>query len=877
MVTRETHILKRLVHLFSLIERTTSTVHIYRIHKIHVDEPRLLKRLGTGVPQLEYQGGEEDAMHTASTATDTKYQNVKFSDQVGDHTLTVESNIDPTRKIQDMNDTSLEHFFRRPIKIYETEWGTQTTLWSVLDPWSLYFDNARVINRINNFKLLRCKLKLKVVINGNSFHYGRAYVAYLPLFTFDTMTKNRIGVDSDNINLSQLPKIFLDPTLSQGGEMELPFFWHENYLSIPEANWDNMGQVIIRSLTPLKHANGATDQVTISVFAWAEDVELSVLTSVDSSTLVPQGGDEVDHAQGRVSGPATAISKAAAELSRIPAIAPFAMATSIAAGATANIARALGYSRPQVDPVGDAFFNKPTGALALTNARDNSTKLTVDSKQELSIDPRIAGIGGADQMTIRSIASRESYLTQFTWAVGTAPEQLLWNARVDPCQFGEQGTPTEYHLTPACIAALPFVYWTGSMKFRFQIVASAFHRGRIKIAYDPDFLAGDEYNTNYTNIIDIAETRDFTIEVGNGQENVLLGHHIPGFDSVTQMYGPNRFLAKEEGNGVIGVFVVNELSVPNSSVNNDITINVFVSMGDDFEVFVPGGAHKNYTPGLEPQGGIEVQGGEEFPDALQTSEPSAPFQTQSEVLGVGEMQTDLLNKVYAGEAITSFRQMLKRYDYFRTIPHRSSVGLKEITYSQAMYPFYPGYVPGAVDRTAAEIAYNYCSMTLWHWTAMCFAGVRGGMRYKFVLDGFDSDNSMLTSMTSVKRLNGQVPYDRSATDRPTPVTLSEANYFASLNVERGETGLNLTFGNVNPANEVEIPFYSRFRFYPHRQLDWTTGTQPVGGFRTKINAIGSDRSQTNIYSATAEDFSLFFWICPPPLLFNTTLPTPSLA
>lgn len=820
-------------------------------------------------------------MHTGSVAEESKYQNVKFSDQAGDYSLTIGNSIDPTRKMQDTSDANLEHFFRRPIKILETEWGTSGILSDEIDPWTLYFENLRVINRITNYKLLRCKLKLKIVINGNSFHYGRAYAAYHPLKVYDDMTMNRAGVFSDNVNLSQLPKIFLDPTLSQGGEMELPFFWHQNYLSIPDSEWDQMGTLILRSLTPLKHANGATDQVTISVFAWAEDVELSVLTSVESTTLKPQGGDETDHAQGKISAPAAAVSKAAHVLKDVPGIGPFAMATSIAADTVSGVAKAFGYSRPVIDSTAEAFVNRPMGTLAQTNARDSSVKLTVDTKQELSIDPRIVGLDDKDQMTIKSIASRESFLTQFTWPVGTGPETLLWNGRVDPCQFVEQGTPTEYHLTPSCIAALPFRFWTGSMKFRFQIVASAFHRGRIKIVYDPDFLASNEYNTNYTHIIDIAESRDFTIEIGNGQEKTLLGHHFPGFDSETQMFGTSAFTAKEEGNGVVGVYIVNELSVPNSAVNNDITINVFVSMGDDFEVFVPSKQYQYLRPGLGTQT-LGFQGGEEFPDAQQTSEPSAPFQVQSEQLGLGLQDNALINKVYSGEAITSFRQMLKRYDYFRTNPMvgRDPESLAHfLRYQQSLYPFYPGYVPGAVDLTLAGVPYNYCSMTLWHWTAMCFAGVRGGMRYKTVVRGITGWGSN-AAVLDTERLNGQVPYYSEVVSKVAPVSVSTANYYAQKDHEipRGNLGKNLVFTRLNPVNEVELPFYSQQRFYPHRQLDWTTGNQSVGGFRTQLEVQNATNyTQFDVYASTAEDFSLHFWICPPPLRFSTDadLPAPS--
>jgi hypothetical protein len=141
--------------------------------------------------------------------------------------------MDPTRSLQDSDDARLENFFSRPIKIAEEEWATSTTLGFDIDPWSLYWENPRVANRIANFHLLKCNLKIKVVINGNGFQYGRALVSYLPFDVYDTLTTNASLIREDLVQASQQPRIFLDPTTSQGGEMKLPMFNYYNYLSIP--------------------------------------------------------------------------------------------------------------------------------------------------------------------------------------------------------------------------------------------------------------------------------------------------------------------------------------------------------------------------------------------------------------------------------------------------------------------------------------------------------------------------------------------------------------------------------------------------------------------------------------------------------------------
>jgi len=122
-------------------------------------------------------------------------ENVKFSDAREDYTLDLSGESDPTRWGQYSYDADLQNFFSRPIKIAESQWGTGTSLFNSFNPWTLYFENPRVANRIANFQLLRAKLHIKIVVNGNGFQYGRAIASYLPLALFDSLSQ-RVGYDS---------------------------------------------------------------------------------------------------------------------------------------------------------------------------------------------------------------------------------------------------------------------------------------------------------------------------------------------------------------------------------------------------------------------------------------------------------------------------------------------------------------------------------------------------------------------------------------------------------------------------------------------------------------------------------------------------------
>jgi hypothetical protein len=515
--------------------------------------------------------------------------------------------------------------------------------------------------------------------------------------------------------------------------------------------------------------------------------------------------------------------------------------------------------------------------------------MTVDDKQELTIDPRISGLNGLDAMNIKEIAKRESYLTTFNWNIGTSPETLLWNARIDPCTWAENsGPPTSYHFPACAMAAMPFKYWTGSMRFRFQIVCSAFHKGRIKIVYDPNHFSSNEYNTNYLNVIDIADKTDFTVEIANGQDRTLLSRAQPGTTSVTQMYSSTPYTSNEDfGNGVIGVYVVNELTTPNSTIDNNIEINVFVSMGDDFEVFVPDDYFQFFTfkppveGGLRAQSGMEMQGGTIVSESQNTEEPSAPQQENAMTLGPTISNTADINKVFTGESITSFRTLLKRYNLWSCLP-MADTEATSIYGRFSMFPFLRGAVGGAVERTTGGIAYNYCNTVLLHWVTLAYSGWRGSIRYKWLPRGsFSTD--WRPSLYVQRHPVGETEYSLDYGDPPTYTNSKKAgqgimptlNLGNSSSVNKPFTGTKgqvYQSGFLNPAIEFECPYYSPFRFTPGKEENHTGLNIFNEGFDYFLETNAGLESCWDIHVAAGEDFQVYFFTGLPRMYFEPTIP-----
>jgi hypothetical protein len=816
-------------------------------------------------------------------------ENVMFSDTHPGYGQMVASEFDSLRDSALASDATLDQFFSRPLRIASYDWGVGNTFFQTLNPWTLFFQNPRVINRISNYKLMRAKLCVKFTLNGNAFHYGRIICSYNPFPDLDDFTVDRLFFQQDVVAASQRPHVYLDPTNSQGGELCLPFFTYLNVLDIPNQDWQTMGEITMHSLQALKHANGATDTITVNVFAWAEEVKFAIPTQIEPGAITPQADE---YSKKPVSAIAGAVAKAAGMLANIPPIYPFAKATELGAQAVGSIATLFGYSKPQILDV-SMYHPKTKANLAATNAPEDSTKMTVDIKQELSIDPRTVGLSGDDELAINYIASRESFLTSFTWAVGTVQETLLFNMIVDPCLYAENSG--ELHFPACCFATMPFEYWRGTMSFRFQFVCSKYHKGRVKLVYDPTGNPSGtaEYNTAYTTIIDISDTTDFTIDCGWGQ-STSYREHLPVENGPTQ-FGSSALtynsISVPYGNGTLAVYVVNELTVPNTTINNDIGVNVFISAGKDFEVAAPTNKFIGDLQYRTIPEAMEVlpEAGEEAPPEeheRMDSAPSKPETINSMALNIPT--EDVANLVHFGERISSFRQLLKRYHLFEVSALADGSGTAgEMTTAYLIrynFPHFFGYQNNDVltnqltwPVNAGANRWTYAKPTFLHYAMLGYGAWRGSVRWCHV-PTWTFRSPYHWEVTRVER---DFPENNYNAGSDLSISTGLATYYNTNQfVNEGLSGTAIQHSSVNGTVSYEIPYYSRYRCTPckrYNQFDDTGGTEPDAFQDSHIATVShvdvDSTSYVKTYVSCGEDFNLFMYLGPPRFYRITSYPT----
>jgi len=772
---------------------------------------------------------------------------------------------DSTMNMADSDTYKLQDFLSRPIQIRSISWTPGNDLNIGFYPWDVFFKDKRIVNRMSNYRFIKGDLCVKFMINGNGFYYGRVLATYEPFYT---VNDRPIQVDQSVLlcRSSQRPKLFLDPCSSQGGTMRIPLLWPTNGFSITEFSPQTIGRIDLRSFGTLVHANGSTNSINIQVWAWMENVRLEVPTSVEPSYLIPQSGEE--EYTGIVSKPAAAVAAVAGKLTDLPVLGPYAKATHMVSSTVGNVARLFGYSKPNAVENIHMYTPRYLGNLASTQGVDTSTTLAGDPKRELTIDPSTLGLPNRDELHFKHLGNIESYIGTFSWDVTEAQETILNKILVTPLQFVRYTNPgdstTTYQYASTGFMALPFCYWRGSLKFRFQIIASNFHRGRLRITYDPLAVPaeGTDENVVVNHIVDIADDKDFTIEVGWGTDRPWLetedtSGQIPPFGSdADSVFDPYYH------NGILSVSVLSKLTSPSDSYGVGINVNVFVSAGDDFEVAVPTLKNIQYMSVFSDPTANEVLKLRPQSGDVEDDSANAPMDNTTDTKLLVSDTIGSSQDVFFADPFVSFRTLLKRYTLADTT-RTQQASLSNVKINFPHRPFYYGYDPDGIhnDTSDPPREFNFVHNNFVSFILSAYAVYRGSIRWKTYI------GSPSSSATFRVAMNPQIknsPYSEDV--EPTGSTNSQWAS-SSLVLDSCATGALATSVDQNPILEFEAPWYTNTRFGLSQSFSVTTTDKffPERGHSYSFTNDGA--AYLERYVATGEDMICGFFLGMPPVQY----------
>jgi hypothetical protein len=781
--------------------------------------------------------------------------------------------MDSTRDFGYYGDADLQEYLRRPVKVLDQAWTvTAGSIDVEIDPWTLFIEDPNVRKRIEGYRLLQGNLNIRVAINGGPLYYAKAIAAYepMPRWNEHKWASGKAYIQQ----LSQYPHIYLDATTSEGGEICCPFFHHNNWIDLIGDGYKDMGALKIVSMNDLLHANSATGHVNISVYAWMDNVRLAAPTLDTYATYVAQSGVEAEYephagdeyGTGIISKPASTVAKVMGALANIPSLKPYARPSEMIAGTIGRVAHIFGFSRPTIVTNLERVKQKCTGNLANVDQHEAVTKLSLDSKQELTVDPRTVGLSDVDEMAFDYIKQKEAYLCTYNWSESHAGGTALGRIVVGPEAANYDGTLT--YPTPMYTVTLPFENWRGSIKYRFQLVASQLHRGRIRIVYDPHngLSTSPGENVVYSRIVDLATNRDFEMEVAwNHAKSWLNVYNI--LNTQTTVHDGTLATNAVYHNGTLRLEVVNELTSPDPALSQPVYINVFVSAGEDFEVANPNGEVLRYCE-YEPQGGGVYEPQADGEELVEEADGIPETPAQIDPIGHEESLDAPHTHVFFGESFKSIRSLIKRYCY-----HQAYTDTKpEFIITETNFPVEPGQSKSPRHLTAAGATppsqpYNYTNMTYLNWFKPCYLGWRGGLRSKY----FSIDPGG-TSMCAVTRYSEPIAQAECGHKQ---YTISDTELIHSndelVQLLGASSGSDVVLTHLDGALEVEFPFYCTSRFAPGRKfLNGTDANKWMGNdfyHKVFVRYVSTVKPMMR-YVAAGDDFSFFFFVGQPGVLYR---------
>lgn len=724
-----------------------------------------------------------------------------------------------------VEDHSLSKYLSRPISISTISWAEGANLSTNFQPWDLFFNTLQVRKKIDNYARINCNLHIKVILNASPFFYGAGIVSYEPLTNFNPTTIHTSLTVNGNAYIcaqSQRPHIWIYPQTNQGGELVLPFLNYRSWLNVNDrSEFQRMGTIYVQSPTALLNANSvAAANVTVQIYAWATDVKVCGPTS----TLALQSGE-----YGLVSGPASSVAKIARSLSAVPMIAPYARATEMISSGIGSLAKLFGFTNVPVLEDVKPMKNLPFHAFASCEISQPIEKLTIDPKNELTIDSRVCGHDGIDELLLSNFIQREAYVIQATWAAAHTTGQVLIRANITPdTKVLETHTIPFIQGTPMSHANTLFRYWRGDIIYRFRFICSKFHRGRVLIQWDPQtgLTAAKDTNLIHSQIVDISTDTDVEFRVPYLAEQMFLrnsGNPDTAASYQTSNIVSTGAISSNDARLHNGSLIISVLTQQTSPVTSaDIIILGSVRAADNVVFGMP-----QQPP---PFHSLFALQSEEIDVGASTGAFSYDTTGHYDLTSNSPILDDESFTICMGERITSLRQLMRRVTYHRSwmlTATPSATVLNGYYSTHARLPLAFGYDPNGIDVADSTLvpgnnkAFNFVYNTAITFISTCFIGHRGAINWHYNIDDTNWSNSV-----TAHRLVGVTTTAANYKATFTPSIASSSNYSRTnmANREAGGQGCCLNNVRTQAGISVQYPLYSLYRMQSPNATTLVLGT-----------------------------------------------------
>lgn len=547
---------------------------------------------------------ESDGMMSSDMSCCATEVNENLKDGMGDSKQAVSDDGSKMLNVGQTELLSMSKYLSRPVMIANTTVALDSALEMKIDVWNQFLLQPSVRAKLRNYAYLNGDLHIRIVVSATPWHYGKLLVSYQPLagynsnltefFDFNlsgtyrehsliylSQSKNSATMDIKDNQPLELKCSFISP--KPAGRL-----FNSSTLVIgdttPFDDFDDFGSLYILSMGNISAINASATPMSIQIYAWMEEVKLGVPTATLLSAAVEADGSIGDSKEMKV-GPlekiSTKMAGIASVLSDVPIIGPFAKAAEMPLKLFSGAMAAFGFSYPTTINHVSRMKNEPYQNMSQVIGMDSGHRITLDPKQELSVDPRAAG-SDKDEMAFSHLCSTESLLTHFTWSPEDVQFQTtVFSYPVNPTMIYSQslsGDRAIFAPTPLSFVGYQHEYWRGDITYRFEVICSQFHRGTLLFYYEPNLSqsvaidASPSLNKQFIHKVDIQSSQDFEITINWASPFPWL--HCFSSDDVHSINGEGLSSVRSNyANGYIKIIPFTSLQSPDGS---SIRVNVYV-------------------------------------------------------------------------------------------------------------------------------------------------------------------------------------------------------------------------------------------------------------------------------------------------------------
>lgn len=518
-----------------------------------------------------------------------------------------------------------------------------------------YLTNTAISSKIAGFQALNFKIRARLVVNADPFLQGRLLLVWIPQGS--GACPNWTARSQSLVTITQFPHVELDIATQTTALMEIPFIYPLPYYPNPNNSYRFIApqycSFMLYNYGSIATGTGSTT-CNATLYISIHDVELSLpgpQSSVKSKRTVASVrkgirkavnfDPELDRDDIRpISGALQGLTFAANAVKDVPLISSIASPAAWVLENLTNSAKSFGFCNPEV-----AAFTNPFNQVSYANVANADVP---GFHQSLALTRGNTVVGTShlkgndeDELSLASLLSRSAFRKMYSWTTSDTPGTtiaVIPHAPYNGYQTVTLNGTSVIYGSPLAYFSSNFVYWRGGIVYRFKMVKTKYHSGRICVSYYPPgttistVTTLNSPNSIYTirRIIDISDLTEFEV--------IVPYMNIAPYAYVNQAMGQ------------LVISVVNELVAP-STVNSSVQFLSEVCAAEDFELAMPS---NNGPSALVPFRLGQPQGGQEdIPDNDKDPEPT---------LGGHEMlRSSLLPaEVCMGEKVNSLRTLLKR-------------------------------------------------------------------------------------------------------------------------------------------------------------------------------------------------------------------------